>query len=64
MTDAQYAELVSLITITVNNQNVLEQKIILLQKDINVLISNQQILGVDQDSLIKDVKTIKSLINK
>lgn len=64
MTDAQYAELVRLITITVNNQNVLEQKIILLQKDINVLISNQQILGVDQDSLIKDVKTIKSLINK
>ena len=62
MTDAQYAELVRLIT--VNNQNVLEQKIILLQKDINVLISNQQILGVDQDSLIKDVKTIKSLINK
>lgn len=60
----EYISLKDTLQTVLDNQVILGKKLNELQADMATAIRNQQIMGNDQDELIKQVKGIERLLNK
>lgn len=60
----EYLDLKETLGTVLSNQVILGKKLNDLQADMETAIRNQQIMGNDQDGLIKQVKGIERLLNK
>jgi phage shock protein A len=71
MTEEQISNITKKLQRILDNQNILDNKLDTIQRelkevktDIFTIIHNQQILGTDQDKLMKDVSIIKKSISR
>lgn len=64
MTDEQYKEMKRLFDIVLKNQGILDNKLRIIQEDVEIAISNTKILTRDQEVIMDDVKKIKNSLKR